>query len=55
MSIMAMVYFLFIVVNSMTYWSMTTIQTFLGIINRISSIFQLEEYKSKRNDNVPKD
>ena len=44
MSMMAMVYFIFVSVNSMTYYAMTTLQTFLGVIYRLSTVFELEEF-----------
>jgi len=55
MSLMAMIYFVFLSINSMTYWALTTFQTFLAIIFRMSTIFELEEYEFKRELDVPRD
>ena len=55
MSIMAMIYFIFISVNSMTYWAMTTFQTFLAIISRMGSVFEMEEYVFDRKTDIPSD
>jgi hypothetical protein len=48
MSLLAMVFFIFLSVNMMFYYSMTTLLAFLAIVNRISSIFAMEEYESER-------
>jgi len=48
MSLMAMIYFIFLSVNSLTYFGMTTLQTFLAIIFRISSIFEMDEFQFTR-------
>jgi hypothetical protein len=47
-SLMAMVYFIFLHINYMTYYAMTTIQTFLAIIERLASVFELDEYEFSR-------
>ena len=44
MSLMAMIYFVFLAVNSLTYFGMTTFQTFSAILFRIGSIFEMEEF-----------
>lgn len=49
MSLLAMVFFIFLSVNMMFYYSMTTLLAFLAIVNRISSIFEMEEYASERS------
>ena len=54
MSLMAMVYFIFLSVNSLTYYAMTTLQTFLGVIFRLSTVFELEEYQYNRQIDIPK-
>jgi ABC-type multidrug transport system fused ATPase/permease subunit len=51
-SLMAMIFFLFYSVNIMTYMGLTTLQTFLGILERISSVIQLESYEFKREFDV---
>lgn len=48
MSLLAMVFFIFLSVNMMFYYSMTTLLAFLAIIKRISSVFAMEEYTSER-------
>lgn len=55
MSLMAMIFFIFAAVNSMTYYAMTTIQSFLAILFRLSSVFEMDEYEFKRNTTVEKD
>ena len=55
MSVMAMIYFVFVSVNALTYYAMTTIQTFLAIILRLSSIFEMEEFDFKREISVSGD
>ena len=53
MSLMAMIYFIFLAVNSLTYFGMTTLQTFSAIVFRIGSIFEMDEYDfSKRQTEV---
>lgn len=49
MALLAMVFFIFLSVNMMFYYSMTTLLSFLAIVNRISSIFEMEEYASDRS------
>ena len=39
----------------MTYMAMVSLQTFMAIIYRISTIFEMEEYQFIRNDNVKKE
>ena len=55
MSVMAMIFFIFAAVNSMTYYAMNTIQTFLAILFRLSSVFEMEEYEFNRNIDVEKE
>ena len=52
MSLMAMIFYLFIAVNSMTYHGMTTVQTFLSVVERAAAIFEMDEYHSTRKENV---
>ena len=47
-SVMAMVFFLFISINAMTYYAMTTLQQFSAVIQRMSSVFEMEEYATQR-------
>lgn len=39
----------------MTYMAMVSAQTFMAIIYRVSTIFEMEEYKFTRDDNVKKE
>jgi hypothetical protein len=55
MSLLAMIFFIFLSVNTMVYMAMTAFQTFLAVIYRVSTIFEMSEYESIRNDNVPKE
>jgi hypothetical protein len=55
MATMAMIYFIFMSVNSMTYYAMTTLQTFSAILLRVSSIFQMEEYDFSRELSVERE
>jgi hypothetical protein len=45
MALMAMVYYIFISVNMKTYVAMNALGTFLATIDRMSSVYSLEEYK----------
>jgi hypothetical protein len=45
MAMMAMVYYIFISVNMMTYVAMSALATFLATIERMSTVYSLEEYK----------
>jgi hypothetical protein len=51
-SLMAMIFFLFYSVNTFVYMGLTTLQTFLGILERIGSVFQLDSYDFKREVDV---
>ena len=48
MSLLAMVFFIFLSVNMMFYYAMTTLLPFLAIIYRVSTVFDMEEYSSER-------
>jgi hypothetical protein len=52
MSLMAMIFYLFIAVNSMTYHGMTTVLTFLSVVERAATVFEMDEHISTRKDNV---
>ena len=45
-SVMAMVYYIFISINMITYWAMTNFQLFLAVIYRVSQIFIMSEYQT---------
>jgi len=44
MSLYTLVFYIFAAVNSFTYFSQTTIQQFLAIVERVSSILKMEEF-----------
>jgi hypothetical protein len=44
MSLMAMIFYIFISVNSMTYMGLTVLQSFLSAVERMSSVFCMEEF-----------
>jgi len=48
----AMIYFIFLSINALTYMSMMTIQQFFSIIFRMSEVFELEEYQFNREVDV---
>lgn len=48
MAMMAMVYYIFISVNMMTYVAMNAVASFLATIERMSTVYSLEEYKDQR-------
>ena len=52
MAMMAMVYYIFISVNMMTYVSMTAVGTFLATIERMSTVYSLGEYEDLRKIDV---
>ena len=52
MSMMAMVFYIFISINMMTYVAMNAVQTFLAIVDRMSSVYAMEEYTDLRDQNV---
>lgn len=41
---MAMIYFVFLNVNSLMYYAMTTVQQSLAIVERLSQVLELEEF-----------
>jgi hypothetical protein len=54
-SMMAMVFYIFISINMMTYVAMNAVQTFLAIVERMSSVYAMEEYTDLRNIDVAPD
>ena len=46
-STMAMVFYLFVTINQLTYLAMFNIANFFAILNRISSVLRLEEFKKR--------
>ena len=49
-ALLALIYFLFFSVNSMTYYAMSTNSTAMGVTARLADIFKMEEHKSKRKE-----
>jgi hypothetical protein len=54
-SLLAMVFYIFLSVNSFTYYGMTTLQQFFAIIARYSSVFEMGEFDFTRELVVPKE
>ena len=48
-SVLAMIFYLFITVNQLTYVAVFQISNFFAILNRIASVLRLEEYKKKKH------
>lgn len=48
LSLLSMVFYMFISINQLFYYGMTALVSFLAVIRRISCIFDLEEYQSDR-------
>lgn len=48
-TLLAMLYYLFFSVNSMTYYSMNTINQALAVIYRLSEVFRMEEHKKSQS------
>lgn len=46
-SILAMIFYLFVTVNQLTYLAVFQISNFFAILNRIASVLRLEEYSKK--------
>lgn len=55
MSLLAMVFYIFLSVNSLTYMAMTTLTTFFAVVFRVSSVFEMSEYDFSRDTNVAKE
>lgn len=51
-ALLAMIYYLFFSVNSLTYYSMNTMNQALAVIYRLSEVFRMEEHKSERSNPV---
>ena len=51
-ALVAMIYYLFFSVNSLTYYSMNTINQALAVIYRLSEVLRLEEHSSERSEPV---
>ena len=55
MATLAMLFYIFLSVNSLTYMGMTTLQTFLAVIYRISTVLEMSEYDFSRDFDVRKE
>ena len=51
-TLVALIYYLFFSVNSMTYYTMNTINMSLAVIYRLSEVFRMEEHSNTRRDHV---
>ena len=47
-SMLAMIYFVFFSVNNLTFIGLTNFQNFRAILKRLSSVFEMEEYRISR-------
>jgi hypothetical protein len=47
-STLAMIFYIFLTVNNLAYFAMTNIQTFFAVLDRMSIVFRMEEYKKER-------
>ena len=56
-SMLSMIYFVFFSVNVLTYFALTNVQNFLAILERLSTVFAMEEHQKLRiSENInPKD
>jgi hypothetical protein len=54
-SLLAMVFYIFLSINQMTYMALVSLQTFMAVIYRISTIFELGEYQFIREESVKKE
>jgi len=49
---MAIIFYIFISVNAMTYMGMTVYQQFMSCVQRISEVIEMEEFVFSRNADV---
>ena len=47
-STLAMIYYLFITINQLTYIAVFQLSNFMAILNRIASVLCLEEYNDRK-------
>lgn len=55
LSILSLIYFIFFQINIMTFFGISSFKTFLAVLERIASVFAMEEYTSKRERDVDPD
>ena len=54
-SLLAMIYYLFMAVTSLTLYAMTTVMQLQVLMHRLGEVFRMEEFKKERIENVPYD
>ena len=54
-ALLAMIFFLFMAINSMTFYSMSTCLRALTVIERVSEVLEMEEHKFDRELTVKDD
>ncbi|MFN9900539.1 MAG: hypothetical protein ACK55Z_17500 [bacterium] len=53
---LSVIYLIFFSINILTYFGMTSVKNFMAILDRLSLIFEMEEYKRNRQTECdPKD
>jgi len=52
-SLLAMIYYLFMSVTSLTLYAMSTVQQLRVLMHRLGDVFRMEEFKKERVENVP--
>ena len=53
--VMALVFYIFLTSGSFVFFALVTLKGFLGTIDRMASVFEMEEFVQKRNINVAKE
>ena len=51
-TVLAMIYYLFFSVNSLTYYALTTINQAFAVMYRLSEVYRMEEHQSTREENI---
>jgi hypothetical protein len=54
-SLLAMIYYLFMSVTSLTLYAMTTVMQLQVLMHRLGEVFRMEEFKKERIENVAYD
>lgn len=49
---LSMVYFVFFAVNVLTYFALVNVSNFLAILQRLSTVFEMEEHRSLRKADI---
>jgi hypothetical protein len=50
-ALVSMIYLIFFSLNTLVYFALTNVQNFLGVLFRLSQVFELEEHEMKRITN----